>query len=144
MKEHSPKDVIELAKLADRYQDGHGWSTHNERNCKDRKFKENVTREGSGSIHDKSLSSVKCFNCQGKGHIAKDCPSPKAKQQGKKTSAGLQIKSKVSRTEQSQKQPKVGLDEDNSVDTLIVAICVCQKILQEVIMKRILLYIKKQ
>ncbi|KAJ8030804.1 hypothetical protein HOLleu_27324 [Holothuria leucospilota] len=123
LKEHKPKDVLELAKFADRYQDAHGRSSQKERNGKDRKFKDNASREGVGPTNEKSLSSVKCFNCQGRGHIAKDCPSPKAKQSGKKASAGLRIKSKDSRSEQSQKPPDAGVNESNSSDTGVGAMC---------------------
>ena len=42
-----------------------------------KKFLNRKVKKSSGSTSKRDMSTVTCFNCQGKGHYAKDCDKPK-------------------------------------------------------------------
>lgn len=119
LKERNPKSVKEMTKLADRYQEAHrpsgGSTTGGE------KSKVQNKSEGNPRQHDETLLSRTCYNCQGKGHIARDCPSPKATKTARKTAASMKSESnsknsKVGKTEEVERD-KSDSSTSNSVST---------------------------
>ncbi|KAJ8032705.1 hypothetical protein HOLleu_26306 [Holothuria leucospilota] len=114
LRERNPRSVKAMVDLADMYQVAHSGGT-------DKTFGKGKSKTQSTSDAKNSSStsydseqkkrgqkSVRCFNCNGRGHLARACPSPKTDNSGK-TAALKVTEPQTSQKETGVSQQMVGL-----------------------------------
>ena len=96
LRERNPRNVSEMVKLADRYQNAHSRSN----NPNDRCWSERVRHSNSQANRQQAKngtsnrdgresfsSRLTCYNCQGKGHVSRNCPMPRNDEAAKRNSS---------------------------------------------------------